>query len=104
MFTQRQRRTADCVVARASRLVSKLLSALAPSASRIRLLHHIKVASLAMKRSRDALIGGLDNRELKDLIAEHSPYLQLTEEGRVRCTLNGHVMPARRDAIETLVK
>lgn len=57
-----------------------------------------------MKRSRETAVAGLGDADLAELLEEHSPYLQLNDEGRVRCTLNGHVMPARRQAIESFVK
>lgn len=39
-----------------------------------------------------------------ELITAHDPYLKVNDAGKVECTLNGHAMPARVDAIQAFVK
>lgn len=42
--------------------------------------------------------------ELKSLIDEFKSFLAVQEDGRVKCTLNGHTMPARKDVVQSFVK
>ena len=45
----------------------------------------------------------MDDKVL-ELIATHDPYLIVNATGKIECTLNGHAMPARADAIQAFVK
>lgn len=38
------------------------------------------------------------------LLKKHSKYFQEQDNGRIVCTLNGHSLPASRQALETFVK
>ena len=41
---------------------------------------------------------------VQDLLAAHDPYLVVNAVGKVECTLNGHAMPAKAEAILPFVK
>ncbi|CAG9465758.1 unnamed protein product [Pedinophyceae sp. YPF-701] len=43
------------------------------------------------------------DKQLNALLKEHAGHLERTESGRVRCTLNDHVMPARLDIVRAFV-
>ena len=38
--------------------------------------------------------------QVHSLITSHAPHLQITGDGRVKCTLNGHIMPATLVAVQ----
>lgn len=61
---------------------------------------------MAQKRGAMALSTGIEDSEqqVAALLERHKPYLQREEDGRVRCTLNGHVMPAVGPIIEAFVR
>ena len=40
------------------------------------------------------------DHEVQSLVAAHAPHLQIAGDGRVKCTLNGHVMPATLVAVK----
>ena len=42
--------------------------------------------------------------EIKSLIKAHSPYFEALDNGKVKCTLNGHEFAPRKDVIEAFVK
>ena len=42
--------------------------------------------------------------EIKALIKAHSPYFEPLDNGKVKCTLNGHEFAPRKDVIEAFVK
>lgn len=44
------------------------------------------------------------DEKVLELIATHDPYLIVNAAGKIECTLNGHAMPARADAIQAFVK
>ena len=38
------------------------------------------------------------------LVQQKQQYLQILADGRVKCTLNGHVMPATFQAVQSFLK
>ena len=42
--------------------------------------------------------------EVTALLEAHAPHFAATPEGKVRCELNGHTLPARADALQAFIK
>jgi hypothetical protein len=41
---------------------------------------------------------------LQQLVEAHRPYLTITEDGKVKCELNGHCFPPKLDLVSGFIK
>jgi hypothetical protein len=44
------------------------------------------------------------DKEIQALIKAHTPYFEPLDNGKVKCTLNGHEFAPRKDVIDQFVK
>ena len=44
------------------------------------------------------------DEDLRQLLEAHKPHFTLTPEGKVKCELNGHMLPARAEAVAAFAK
>jgi hypothetical protein len=42
--------------------------------------------------------------QLRDLLQAHKAFFKLLDNGKIECTLNGHTLPARLDAVSSFIK
>lgn len=42
--------------------------------------------------------------DVQELLDAHQPHFSATPEGKVKCELNGHMLPARADALAAFIK
>lgn len=42
--------------------------------------------------------------QLQALVQQHAEYLVVAEDGKVRCELNGHCLPAKLEVVTAFVK
>ena len=58
-----------------------------------------------MKNSfRDSVFPAMIDKDLAGLIKPHVQHFTPTEDGRLKCELNGHVFPANKDVIAAFIK
>jgi hypothetical protein len=42
--------------------------------------------------------------QLRELLEAHTAFFKLTDNGKIECTLNGHTLPARLDAVSSFIQ
>jgi len=42
--------------------------------------------------------------QLRELLEAHKEYFQMTDNGKIECTLNGHTLPPRLDAVSSFIQ
>lgn len=42
--------------------------------------------------------------QLQQLLEAHKQHFKLTDSGKIECTLNGHTLPARLDAVSAFIQ
>lgn len=42
--------------------------------------------------------------QLRELLEAHKDHFKLADNGKIECTLNGHTLPPRLDAVASFIK